>query len=158
MADTTAAEALARLRELSDAATPGMWVRSTEGHASELDVLLGVGTSLRRGGGEIRWTDATYILHGDGTPGTIAFVGNGPRQADNGEFIVASVAFVRSLLDLDDRSRAALVAALLDGHEGVLAGALRKALPGSGCPSCDQQTFDDAAVDVIDALAGKEKE
>lgn len=84
------------------------------------------------------------------------------RWPDEGSETIRSVRLADATAILahpfTDAERAALVAALLDGHEGVLAGALRKALPGSGCPSCDQQTFDDAAVDVIDALAGKEKE
>lgn len=91
MTSDPTAEQLAELVALAEKATPGPWVRVTEGNASveqlahkllhDLSVPLAEGIPAN--------TDATYVLTADGSK-SVALVGNGPKQTDNGDFIVAA--------------------------------------------------------------------
>ncbi len=97
--DAPVATMTEQLRALSEAATPGPWMRRTEGNASveQLghkllhDLLVPLPDDIPPS------TDATYILTADGSK-NVAFIGNGSRQTENGDFIVAAVNYVRERL------------------------------------------------------------
>lgn len=90
---------LERLRALSEAASPGPWRRQTEGNASveQLGHKILHDLLVPLPNGSPPHTDATYLLTEDGAK-NVAFIGNGPRQTDNGDFIVEAVEYVRALL------------------------------------------------------------
>jgi hypothetical protein len=76
-----------RLRELSAAATAGPWERQTVGHSGLVEILDKIDHSLavEPEPGIPPNTDATWV-YGAGDLIT-SFIGNGPKQTDNGELI-----------------------------------------------------------------------
>jgi hypothetical protein len=77
---------LEELRKLEAAATAGEWHRHTYGHANLTDIAAAVTYSI--GMTDPPSTDASW-LHANEDGPAVSFVGNGPKQTDNGDFIVA---------------------------------------------------------------------
>ena len=92
---------MADLRALLAAATPGPWERSTEGHADIDGILAKTRAALEANPLQ---TDATFVLCNEGT-GTVALIGNGPKQTDNAALIVEAVNALPALLDIVDAAK-----------------------------------------------------
>lgn len=92
-------EGLDELRALSEAATPGPWERVTEGNYDQRHAaaaaFLSIMAARSEDNSDIEFSDVTYIRAG--WP-NVAMVGNGPKQTENGDFIVAAVNYVRAAL------------------------------------------------------------
>lgn len=122
------------LRAALAEATPGPWHRHTYGHRTILEIVEAIGRSLRFHPGN---TDATYVHVDapDDTGPTIAFIGNGPKQIENGRYIAAAnPETIAALLAENDRLRAALAAAV-DAFD-PMSPDWPKQPPSSACPWC----------------------
>ena len=93
-----------RLRELSDAATPGPWTKTTFGNASTAraaGVMSSFAYATARHAG-VPMTDLTVIDGPDGRY-AVGFTGNGPHSPENAALIVAAVNALRAALASEDR-------------------------------------------------------
>ena len=84
---TTVGMTVARLAQLEAAATPGPWHRHTYGHRSVRQAAGVVTRALFHS----THTDLSYV-HGDAPDGegpSVCLTGNGPKQTDNADLIVA---------------------------------------------------------------------
>jgi len=98
------AEGLDALRALSDAATPGPWERVTEGNHDQRhaagSAFLSVMATKAADNPDIEFSDMTWVRAGFPN---VCMVGNGPKQTENGDLIVAAVNYVRAALEGADR-------------------------------------------------------
>lgn len=97
----------AHLRRLLAEATPGPWERVTVGnhdqrHAAGM-AFLNVMAVRSEDNPEIDFSDLTYVR--SGWP-NVCMTGNGPKQTDNADLIVAAVNALPVLLDVVDAARA----------------------------------------------------
>jgi hypothetical protein len=101
---------IAKARERETAATPGPWHRHTYGHAT---VRRAAG-QVTRGLFKTSNTDLSYVHDGapDDDGASVALIGNGPKQTDNADLIVAARNDYPLLLDVLDE----FVGAAADAH------------------------------------------
>lgn len=95
------------LRRLLDEATTGPWERVTEGSHNQRDAaakaFLSVWATRAADNAAIDFTDLTFVRE----PGdrNVAMVGNGPKQTENGDLIVAAVNALPVLLDVVEAAK-----------------------------------------------------
>ena len=94
------------LRRLLVEATPGPWERVTEGNYDQrhaaAQAFLSVMATKAKDDSDIQFSDLTYIRAGFPN---VAMVGNGPKQTENGDLIVAAVNALPDLLAVVDAAR-----------------------------------------------------
>ena len=107
-----------QLRKLLAAATPAPWGRETVGHENIAHIAGKVAHDLSKPlpDGIPPSTDATWVVNEDASK-TVAFVGNGPKQTDNGELIVYLVNNAEKIADLIDATRVYLTGEYPTGTE-----------------------------------------
>jgi hypothetical protein len=121
VAPMSQAESLADIRAREAEATPGPWWRHTYGHRDTRSQVRAASKALRRtnatlreatGDPDIESTDLTWVEY---EGGSVAMVGNGPRQTENGDFIANAREDIPALLaEVDRLSRQAEAGAALE--------------------------------------------
>lgn len=104
------------------------WHRETIGHASVDQIAESVAASLHRNDN----TDATWLV--DSEDRIVAFVGNGPRQTDNGDLILAAIAREYGATQPAPDALRAAAQAMLAHHDDLVS-----------VPSCDPLNCNEAA-------------
>lgn len=97
----------ALIRSVAAGATPGPWERVTYGHKDRRSQLRAVGRALHKRvpGTDLVPTDLTWV---ECEGKTVALVGNGPMQTENGDFIAVARDAIPMLIAELDAARDAL--------------------------------------------------